>query len=139
MWCHKNLGSIPPLSHNVTLRRPPPPLNVWHNLWMVPRIWTEQGVRDILNNELPWKHACWTRFFLFVSNFFAELRTNWVFIDISSMYIRMNFSHSSYKKLKSSLCWLLGNPHRDIFSQFLIICRECPTFQNITHRVIACL
>ena len=24
----------PPLSYNVTLRRPPPPLNVWPNLWM---------------------------------------------------------------------------------------------------------
>ena len=26
----------PPLSHNVTLRRPPSPLNVWLNLWMAP-------------------------------------------------------------------------------------------------------
>ena len=26
----------PPLSHNITLRRPPPPLNVWRNLWMTP-------------------------------------------------------------------------------------------------------
>ena len=26
----------PPLSYNVTLRRPHPPLNVWRNLWMAP-------------------------------------------------------------------------------------------------------
>ena len=24
----------PPLSHSITLRRPPPPLNVWRNLWI---------------------------------------------------------------------------------------------------------
>ena len=31
----QNLGSLSLLSHNVTLRRPPPPpLNVWRNLWI---------------------------------------------------------------------------------------------------------
>ena len=34
----QNLGSLPPLSHNVSLRRPPPPLNAWRNLWMAPYI-----------------------------------------------------------------------------------------------------
>ena len=32
----------PPLSHNVSLRRPPPALNVWRNLWMAPKVWIQR-------------------------------------------------------------------------------------------------
>ena len=54
----QHLGSLaPPLSHNVALRRPPLPLNVWRNLWMVPNHISRFSQKRILKliNTMPVK------------------------------------------------------------------------------------
>ena len=45
--CDVTKFRTPPLSHNVTLRRPPIPIKVWRNLWMDPNVFTTTEKRNV--------------------------------------------------------------------------------------------